>query len=180
LDDIPIIEELGEEIVNLLFVAANELTDRLNVLLSRITDRIASTFQVDKHIIRAGGVDKALVQVTPREAGGVAVAQNLPTGADISVEIFTDFGTLQNQQRDNTTGIITAELISAFPGVANVTAKVNTDFIMNFDGENETVKVERVEFVADAVMPKRRVVSKPSSGRRSRTGLTGEREPGSR
>jgi hypothetical protein len=180
LDDIPIIEELGDEMVNLLFAVVGKMTDRLNILLSRITDKITSTFEVDKHIVKAGGIDKALIQIVPREAGGVAVAQNLPTGSDISVEIFTDFGTLQNQYRDNNTGMITAELISPFPGIANITAKVNTDFITNFDGENESIKTERVKFVADAIMPKRRTISRPSHNRKVSSGIINEREPGNR
>ena len=48
-------------------------------------------------------------------------------------------------------------------------AKVNTDFIMNFAGADETVNVEQVRFVADAILPKRRF-----------SGPTHEREPGVR
>ena len=49
-----------------------------------------------------------------------------------------------------------------------------------FDGTNETVKTEVVRFVADAILPKRRVVSKPSAGTKTNTSASSEREPGSR
>jgi len=177
---IPRITEIRDELVDMLFNTANSLVGMINVILSRVTDRISSSFDVDKNVVRAGGQDKAIVSVTPRDVGGVPVAKNLPDGADISVEILTDFGTLQNQSRNNETGVITAELISPFPGRASVMAKVNTDFIMNFDGTTESVKVEKVDFVADAIMPKRRVVSKPSADTKTQTGVAPEREPGSR
>jgi len=163
------IDEIRDDLVNSLFVVITSMTGKMNSLLSKMSDRISSTFGVDKNIAKSGGVDKVFITVTPRDVSGTPIAKNLPNDVDINVDIFTDFGILQNQQRDNSTGNITAELISLFPGTANVMAKVNTDFIMNFDGTNETVKVEQVKFVADAILPKRRF-----------TGTTHEREPGVR
>lgn len=180
LDDIPIIKGIRDNFVESLYGTINSLTEIMNVLLSRMSDRISSSFNVDKNIAKSGGVDKAIITVTPRDVSGTPIAKNLPDGVDISVNIFTDYGILQNQQRDDSTGNITAEIISLFPGTANVMAKVNTDFIMNFDGGTETVKVEQVKFVADAILPKRRLVSKPTSDSTARTGTTSDREPGSR
>jgi len=178
--DTDAITAIRDNLIDLLGGTATQMVDKVNVILSRAPDRATTTFEVDKNIANAGGQDKAVISVVPRDPGGAAIARNLPNGADISVELFTDFGVIQNQQRNNSTGAITAELISVFPGTATVTAKVNTDFITDFNGSEETLRTEVVRFVADAVMPKRRVVSKSSSNSRTQTGVSAEREPGSR
>ena len=180
LEDGDEVRKIRDDILADLFDFATYLRDGLNVVLSRATDKISSSFEVDKHLVRTDGSDKAIVSVTPRDVTGTPIAKKLPGGVDVNVEILTDFGILQNQVRDDATGIVTAELISPFAGTANVMAKVNTNFITNFDGIEESIKIERVKFVADAVLPKRRKVSKHSGANRVGTGITPEREPGSR
>ena len=173
------VDNLRDDLTSVLFNSAEELTRILNEVLLVMVDNISSTLTVDKNVVRAGGTDKAIITVVPKDLGEIPIARNLPDGADLNVEIFTDFGTIQNQSRNNSTGAITADLISAFPGKANITAKINTDFVSETDGTTVSVKTETVTFVADAIMPKRRKVSK-SSGTKIATGSTTEREPGSR
>jgi hypothetical protein len=180
LDDISVIGGIGDGIVNLLLGVIDRFTEIMNSLLSNMTDKISTSFDVDKNIVKAGNQDKAIVVVVPRDISGTAIGKNLPDGVDINVDFFTDFGVLRNQQRNNSTGEVTAELTSAFAGTANVTARVNNDFITNFDGETETIKVEQVRFVADAILPKRRFVSKPTADSKIKTNAGSEREPGSR
>lgn len=173
------IQQQQDRILDNLFALDTTLKDRMNLLITRISDKNKSTLDVDKNIVRAGASDKAIVSVTPRDATGTSIARALPNGVDISVEIFTDFGVLQNQQLNKDTGVITADLISPLAGDANITAKVNNEFVVDIgaDSITETIGVRRVRFVADAVLPKRRVVSKPSATSKVRTDTSAERGP---
>lgn len=176
----PFVDRVQDEqdfLVDRLVNFSDNLKNTMNAILARSTDRITSELEVDKNIVRAGGEDVATVIVTPRDFTGAAIAKNIPNGVDVSVDIFTDFGTLANQERNNVTGQITAELSSPFPGTATITAKVNQDFVTIFDGNNESVKELEVRFVADAVLPKRRRVSKVGQTTKSPTGTGTEHEP---
>lgn len=177
--DIANIEQIQEELTNFLIDFTDDMKERMNGILSRNTDRITSDLDVDKNIVKAGGGDnKATVFVTPRDFTGAPLAKNLPDGVFVNVEIFTDFGILANQQTNNETGEVTAELTSPFPGLAKVSAKVNTEFITTFDGSDEVIKEVPVQFVADSVLPKRRLVSTPDSNSTASTVSGGEGEPG--
>lgn len=180
----PLADRAQEEqdfLVDRLINFSEDMKNIMNAVLSRSTDRVTSELEVDKNIVKAGGGDNiATVIVTPRDFTGAAIARNIPDGVDVSVDIFTTLGTLANQQRNNSTGQITAELSSPFPGVATVTAKVNQDFITTFDGNDEVVKELEVQFVADSVLPKRRKVSRVGQTTKSPTGSGSDREPGGR
>lgn len=180
----PFVDRAQDEqdfLVDRLFNFQSDLKNTMNAIISRSTDRVASELEVDKNIVKAGGGDNiATVIVTPRDFTGSAIARNIPDDVDVAVEIFTNFGTLANQQRNNSTGQITAELSSPFPGVATISAKVNQDFITTFDGNNEVVKELEVQFVADSILPKRRKISRVGQTTKAATGSGSDREPGGR
>ena len=156
-EDIDEIEKIVSDAAKLLVDFSNIMKQKLNGILSKATDRISSDFYVDKNIVKVGGSDKAVVTVIPKDfSGNTALARYLPDGVDISTEIFTDFGILQNKQRNNETGAITMDLIAASSGTANLTATVNDEILKDFDGENEFTKSIEVRFIADAILPKRR------------------------
>jgi len=174
-------QEEQDFLINRLFGFQNDLKTIMNAVIARSTDRVTSELAVDKNIVKAGGGDNiATVIVTPRDFTGATIAKNIPDGVDVAVDIFTDFGTLANQQRNNATGQITAELSSPFPGVATISAKVNQDFITTFDGNTEVVKELEVQFIADSILPKRRKVSRVGQTTKSATGSSSDREPGGR
>lgn len=179
LDDVAEAESIQDSMVGLLLGISDNLKGIMNSLLSNMTDKISSTFSVDKNLARAGNEDKSIITVIPRDISGIAIGQNLPDGVEINVDIFTDFGILKNKQT-NSSGETTAELVSVLPGTANVTARINNDFVTDFNDGAESIKTEQVRFVADAVFPKRRLVSKPSSDSKLKTSSGSEREPGSR
>ena len=68
-------------------------------------------------------------------------------------------------------------LIFVNKALSNV--KINDEYISEFSGNTERVKEVSVKFVSDAIMPKRRFVSKPrpNSPKHNTTNVT-EREPG--
>ena len=172
------IQKVQDDMIELLTNLSEDMKERMNALVSRSSDRINSDFDVDKRLVRAGGEDKAIVTITPKDFGGSKTGKNLPSGVDISVDIFTDFGVLANQQRTNSTGDVTAELTSTFPGVATLTAKVNQEFISTFSGTSEETKEIQVRFVADSTLPKRRLVTKTGVNSKASTATSSEREPG--
>lgn len=176
LDDIPKVEEIQERLLDTLTGFADKMKEYLNIVVSRMVDKVITVFGVDKHVVHAGGVDKAIISVTPMDTTGAPIMRTMPADTVFNVELLTDFGTIQNQALDSETGTYNAELISAFPGTANVMAKVNEDFVTTKHGETGIVQVEQVRFIADAVLPKRRHISKS----KARKGVVSEREPGSR
>jgi hypothetical protein len=177
-DSLEALGNLSDEITGIIGDYANNLKDTMNSILSKVTDKFNATFDVNKKLVRAGGDDKAVVYVIPRDVTGAPLLKNLPSGVNINVSIFTDFGTLGDNVEDRETGAITADLTSALPGVATVTAKINEDFIQEFDSEGTSKDKEiEVRFVSDKVMPKRRL---PSKSTKYSTTDCGEREPGGR
>lgn len=178
-DNIAAIESVRDNLANTLVDFSNNLKSTMNSVLSKITDRITSTFEVDRHIVRAGGGHRAIIYVTPRDVTGTPLLKNLPSGVDISVDLFTTFGTISNQEVNKDTGVVTADLTSPFPGDAILTARVNTELITEFDGDTQRTRELKVKFVSDAVLPKRRLVSKPNPDSKIQsTQGTAEREPG--
>ena len=166
-----------DSLINALNTYIDALKARLNSILSKSVDRVNSDFDVDKNLVKADGKNKAIVYVIPRDMTGSPILKNTPSGVTIDVSIFTDFGTLSNKKENKSTGTISAELVSFLPGVATLTATVNGTYIVSFDGENETTKEVEVSFVSDAIMPQRRLVSKPG---KYITANNNEREPGRR
>jgi len=162
--------------LNVLNNFADDMKNKLRSLISKGTDKDNSDFSVDKNIVRADGKDKAIISVIPRDITGANLTINLPADVDVQVELFTDLGIITNQHLDNTTGQISADITSPIAGVASLTAKINSDFISDFDGISETVRVIKVRFVSDAVLPQRRVISTPAIGIKAQTGLGSERE----
>jgi hypothetical protein len=168
-----------DDIVDSLLAYTEDLKDIMNRVLSRNVHKSQSNLDVDKHVAKAGGQDKVMIYVVPRDATGTPLLKDLPNGVDVRVSIFSDFGILGEQIEDRVTGVVSAELISPFPGDAKITAKVNTDFIQEFAGDNLIVRELDVKFVSDATLPKRRLISKPSVGaKRRKTSGNTEREPG--
>lgn len=173
------VTEVQNDFVNTFNGFVGDLTNRLNGILAGATSNFNSTLEVDKTIVRADGQEFATIIVTPRDLTGTPIGQNLPNGVSINVSLFTDFGIIQNQRVDNSTGRILADLISATPGTATITAEVNGDLISSVDVQgNESVTELQVRFVSDAILPTRRRVSKQSANTKSSTGITGERSPG--
>lgn len=176
------VAEMGviqEDVTNRLIEFQGDLKNTMNAVIARSTDSVASELEVDKNIIPAGGgKNVAKIIITPRDFTGSALVKNIPDGVDVSVDIFSTFGTIANQSRNNATGEITAELSSAFPGISTITAKVNQDFISTFDGNIEVTKELSVQFVADSILPTRRRVSKVGNTGKSATGSDSSKEPG--
>lgn len=177
---VELVEAEQDFLVDRLIGFQDNLKGILNAIISRSTDKVASQLEVDRNLVKAGGENFATVIVTPRDFTGSALARNIPDGVNVPVEIFTDFGNLANQQTNNETGQITAELSSPFPGLAKVTAKVGQDFITTFNGSQESIKEVEVRFVADANLPQRRRVSRVGNTNKKSTGNTSERGPGGR
>jgi hypothetical protein len=171
-------QNVQDEIVVRLFDEVDEMKRRLNILLAGATDTMMSELDVDKNVAKADGMDKIIVSVTPKDITGAFIGKGLPDGTDISVTIFTDFGTLKNQYLNSATGIVTAELKSLFAGEATIMAKINDKFIVDVNGSVETVRIRKARFVSDTTMPKRRLVSKPSSQSLVNTDSSTTKRPG--
>jgi hypothetical protein len=141
------------------------------VMNTTLGDIALGTLSVDKTIVKADDVDVAVISVTPVDIAGNAIAQNLPSGVGIAVEIHTTFGVLSDQQTNNATGVTTATLRSPFPGVADITALVSSK-------PTEPALIQ-VTFVSDAVLPARRKLSKqnPETASAPTTGGP-DRQPG--
>ena len=177
--DVEAIEKIRNDIVELLTGFVGDMKNRMNLILSDATDTINTGFSVDKNLAKVGGKDKAVISVIPRDVTGTSLLKDLPTDVSINVTLFTDFGTISNQQEDKGTGVVTADIISLLPGEATLTAKINSEFISVFNGLVQRTQEIKVDFVSDAVMPKRRFVSKlrVTSKKRSTVSGNSEREP---
>jgi hypothetical protein len=162
-NDITRLNNIQNNLINTLNNYMDGLRNAMSSVLSKIEDPINTGFDVDKNLIKSDNLDKAIIQVTPRDATGSLIAKQLPQGVSINVSLFTDFGTIVNQVNDNTTGIITADLISLFPGTATITAKINTKYAQAYEDGQLVTKKLKVRFVSDAILPKRRLVSKSSA-----------------
>lgn len=156
LDDQDTIQAIQDDMLEELFDYSNELNDLLNVMVSRMSDKVISSLSVDKNIVRAGNADKAVIQVIPYDVTGTPLMKNMREDVTLDVQIFSDFGTIENQRFDSSTGATLADLVSLLPGTANITAKVNKEFIQTAYGEDGTLQVEQVRFVTDDILPKRR------------------------
>lgn len=176
LGDIQDFEDIQDESLNDLRNFSDNMKGLLQTIVDRTSDKVLSTLEVDKNIVKSNGVDHALIIVTPRDVSGTPIIRYMPDSVDVSVELFSDFGTIQNQKTNRSNGTITAELVSLFPGSANIMAKVNTEFVLRSHATNAGVKVEKVRFIADAILPKRRLPSKS----KTRAGLGSDKEPGTR
>jgi len=178
-DALDSLDAIQDAMTELLTDFADDMKGIMNRILSKATDRINSDFDVDKNLVKAGITDKAMIAVIPRDLTGSPLLKDLPDGVSISVSLFTDFGTIANQKTDTELGVVTADITSPFPGEATLTAKVNTEYITEFTGETERTKELKVKFVSDAVMPKRRFVSKlRTTSTKLSTVNKHEREPG--
>jgi len=175
-DDIDDINGIQDSMLNLLNGFAGDMIGKLNAIVAKASNRFDSELEVDKNLVKANGQDLATIIVTPRDATGSLLAQNLPDGVDISVEMSTDFGIISNQRRVNSTGQILADIKSATPGLATIRAKINSEFISELENGVESVSEVTVRFVADATLPQRRLVSTPATGTKAQTGSTSERE----
>lgn len=177
------LDDIQNNMVNKLNDYLNRTRDALNGTLSVVSDKFYSSFDIDKTLVKADGQDFATIEVIPRDGAGADIAKNLPDGVGINVQISSDFGVVTNQRFDNSNGRILADIISTTPGTATCTAKVNSTYISEKDESNlETIKEIKVNFVADAILPKRRMISTPNkniaqSGLSQQTGLSREREP---
>jgi len=170
---VPPIDDIRTNALNILNNSANNLKSIMNSVLSKIANPVNSLLEVDKNLVRAGGQDKAIITITPKDATGSLIAQNLPSGVSIDVKILNDFGTILNQTFNSSSGTITAELTSMLPGTANITAQVNGQYITEFIDDSTINVVLEVMFISDAVLPKRRL-----SSSRGAFDSTFDREPG--
>ena len=152
----------------------------MNQVLTLNVDLFNSEFDVDRNLAKCGYADRVLVSVYPKDANGTLLLKDLPNGVDINVTINTDFGVLENQTSNKTIGAVTAELVALFPGTATLTAQINGGFVADMVNGVVVTRTRTVRFVSDAVLPKRRVVSK-QVGSLPHSTLDGvEREPGGR
>ena len=123
--------------------------------------------------------DKVIITVIPRDGGGNPLLKNVPDGVDLSVSLYTDLGTISNQSLNKTTGEITADLTSTVPGKATVRAKIVNDYVSGIVNGQEYIVVAEVTFISDAILPKRRFVSKPNKTASQKNTAGGpERSPG--
>ena len=146
----------------------DNLKNIMNSVLSKTANPINTGFAVDKNIVKAGGTDKAVISVIPKDSAGVSIAKQLPQGVGVNVQLFSTFGIISNQTTDNSTGMITADLTSLFSGAAILTAQINGQYITEFSGNAAITQELSVQFISDAVLPKRRSV----------VDLSVEKEPG--
>jgi hypothetical protein len=172
------LETIQNEMVDYLNKMNTDLVNTLNSILSQASSPRNTDFYVDKNIAKANAADRAQIYVVPRDSSGSPISKNLPTGASVAVDFFTDFGIIANQRVDDTTGSIIADLTSASAGVATITAKINNEFVQILNEEYDLItKTQTVRFVADGDLPARRVISKSSSTSKTYTGTNSEREP---
>ena len=158
------IDNLQNDAINFIDNYINNLRSIMSTIISKIANPVNSLFDVDKTLVAAGIADKAVVSVTIKDATGSLLAKQLPGGVNIDVKIFTTFGTISNQKLDTSTGLVTADLTSLFPGTAILTAKINGQYITEFIDSTTTATEElTVKFISDAVLPKRRLVSKQNA-----------------
>ena len=179
--DLTGINNIENDIINL----ANGYLDNLHRvfkdILLRTISRFESQLQVDKNIVVIGGRDKVIVYVTPRDASGLPAIKNMPNSIDVDVSIYTTMGTITNQNLNRRYGVVTAELSSLTSGTAVVTAKINDEFISDLIENVESVREVSVRFVSDAVLPKRRLVSKLTTKSDKMSTARGiDREPGAK
>jgi len=115
---------------------------RASLLVSSVVDAAQSTVTAVPTIIEANGVDTSTITVQLVNPLGV----NIVVGGD-TVVIFTDFGSI-GAVTDNNDGTYTATLTSAVtPGLATLTATVNTILI----GDDATVQM--TEVTQEGIMP---------------------------
>jgi len=157
------IESAGENILNASTSFVSSLNGILDVVINRNTKGNASLLTVDKSIVKADAKDFATISVVVRNVGGSLLLRSVPDAVNVDVQINTDVGEISEQQLDTSTGVITATIKSAEIGAANITASVNGEPIAVFDGEDETEVVRVVNFVSDAVLPTRRVLTKKTT-----------------
>ena len=180
-NDVDGVQNTQDQALALLTNFANNLTSLLNNMLSKTTDRINSIFDIDKTIVRADNKDKGTLVVIPKDVTGSNLAQNLPSGVDIEVNFETNFGVISNKRRNNATGEILADISSISVGTATVRAKLNSNYIFTVDGAgNEIIKEIQVKFVSDAILPTRRVITKPSINISASTSGSTEQKPGNK
>ena len=154
--DINRIEQIQRDMMTLLQDFSNDLKGRLRGLADKTTNINNSTILVDKGIVRANATDLAVISVTPIDESGVAILRNFPDDTIPNVEIYSTVGFLSNKRFDKSAGSVLADLKSPLTGTAEITAKINSDFISDkIDGINIIRKVN-VRFVADSTLPARR------------------------
>jgi hypothetical protein len=137
---------------------ADFLKGRLRSLADKATNINASTIEVSKSVVRADMVDLAAVSVTPKDSAGHAILRNLPDDTIPNIEIYSTIGSLSNKRFDKTTGSVLMDLKSPLTGTAQITAKVNSDFIADKIEGVQAIRKVSVRFVADSALPARRKV----------------------
>jgi len=177
-DDIQCLEDVRDAMLDLTNDFLDSLNDKLNSLVNRSVDGNNSLFEVDKNVAIADGQDFATIIVTPRDIAGVFLIKNLPVSslAAVTLDLFTDFGTIGPQTVNNENGTITAPITSIQPGAANITARISGVPLIDFVNLTTTTAVRTVNFVSEAVLPARRRKSK-ASGSVLEVGATSERGP---
>jgi len=179
-EDIQCANDVQDDLLDLLNAFVADLTGRLNGILDKIVDTSASLFEVDKTTVIADGQDVGVITITPRDVTGTPIIRNLPADVGLTVNIFTTFGVISNQQVNNSAGTVTANISSLSPGTASITVNLNGNPIIDIDGTTVTTRTRRVRFVQEATLPARRRRSKPSAGKAINTGVNSEKEQGNK
>jgi hypothetical protein len=171
------LDGIRDDMIGLLSSFANSMKNKMRRRLSKASDTSATDLEVDKITVRADNVDKAIITVRPRDITGSVLIKNMPSDVEISVDIFSTFGTISNKQTDNSSGVVTAELTSPCIGSANITAKVNGEFVTQATDTGSYTKILNVRFISKTVLPTRRKRSKPSPDSAVNTGSNIEKSP---
>ena len=150
------IQSIQDGLLKLLQDFINSLKLRAHNALLGMLNLANSTLETDKTVVRAGGVDLAVVSVIPRDDAGNAIMANCTSDSILNVELYSTLGTLSNQRFDRPNGAWLADLTSVSTGIAQITAKIETKFIYDLVSGVQTTRVIDVAFVSDSVLPARR------------------------
>lgn len=177
-EDISKIEEIRDSTIQMLIDFINAMKNKMQLILGKSFDPLSSEFNVDKNLVNVGDKDKSVISVIPKDITGSFLLKNLPDGVSLNVTLHTNFGVIKNQRIDNSTGTVIAELTSSIPGTAIINAKINGIYLQELINNIAVTKNINVRFISDAILPARRLVSKPSPSTSQITTLSNDREPG--
>lgn len=171
------IDDISNGISNLLNGFNNNLLGKINGILSKLFDTSASEFTVNREKVKADNIDKAIITVKPKDLTGSLLLKNTPSGTGLNIEILSSFGSVVNKTTDTSTGSVTAEIISPLIGSADITAKINGEYLTQAGDTQDSIKTLNIRFISDSTLPARRKKTKVSSDLIRPTGHNTEKSP---
>lgn len=170
------LNRIQDKMLSILYDYKDKLLKQFNDILAVASDRVNSTFEVEPNVVKADGITQAFVIVTPKHATGVNLASNLPQGATLSVSVVSDFGNVGAQTLSSSTGTIIVPVTSIKAGTATVSVKINGEFISDIVGTNFITRTRKINFISEAILPTRRLITTPQPGETVKSGSTASRE----